>query len=38
MEERINVLEVVYKDPKGEESGGVERYASNIKNVLDNRN
>jgi hypothetical protein len=37
MEERINVLEVVYKDPKGEESGGVERYASNIKNVLDKK-
>ena len=37
MEERINILEVVYKDPKGEESGGIERYASNIKNVLDSK-
>ena len=37
MSDRINILEVVYKDPKSVESGGVERYASNIKKVLDNK-
>ncbi len=37
MSDRISVLEVVYKDPKSVESGGVERYASNIKKVLDNK-
>jgi hypothetical protein len=37
MNKRINIIEVVYKDPHGVEAGGVENYALNIKNVLGSR-
>ncbi len=38
MVKKLNILEVVYKDPKGMYSGGVENYAFNVKKVLRNSN
>ncbi len=35
---KIKILEVVYKDPKGKESGGLERYAVNVKKTTNKKN
>lgn len=34
---KIKILEVVYKDPKGKESGGLERYAVNVKKTTNKK-
>lgn len=38
MNQKIDIIEVVYKDPRGMEAGGLENYALNIKRLLGNKN